>query len=96
MDDRELPETEFSSRENNEKLNRHLNGNHQTTRNTILSNLKTSADARHANSFDSSDSTTTRSVSSGIRLTGDPQTDEDIMAFMRARQELMDKSKYAW
>lgn len=34
-----------------------------------------------------------RSSSSSIRLTGDAKTDEDIMAFMKARQELMRKCK---
>ena len=32
------------------------------------------------------------SSSSGLRMTGDPDTDNDIMAFMRARQQLMEKS----
>ena len=31
--------------------------------------------------------------SSKIRLTGDMKTDEDILAFMRARQELLRKNK---
>ena len=71
----------------------------------MLSNLKTSTDPRSrnhssstTNSINSSRSigkpdSSTRASSSGIRLTGDPQTDEDIMAFMKARQELMNKSK---
>ena len=34
-----------------------------------------------------------RPASSGIRLTGDQKTDEDILAFMKAREELMRKTK---
>lgn len=35
-----------------------------------------------------------RPKSSGLRLTGDPDTDDDIMAFMKARQEILKRSKY--
>ena len=43
-----------------------------------------------------SSSSTGRTKSAGLRLTGDPETDDDIMAFMRARQQLANKSKFCF
>ena len=33
--------------------------------------------------------------SSGVRLTGDPQADADIMAFVKARQNILQQSKFS-
>ena len=51
-------------------------------------------DEEQESTFTSSRHSTGRPKSSGLRLTGDPETDDDIMAFMRARQQLMNKSKF--
>ena len=66
------------------------NNTSNKSRNNMVSEEQQSNSIRSS----SGSASTGRTKSAGLRLTGDPETDDDIMAFMRARQQLANKSKF--
>lgn len=82
------------SLKNNTEPNMNFAINKDMSLNSSINSTRQSLESTRSSYSSNTHCSNTKKSSCSIPLTGDKKTDEDILAFMKARQELMRKSKH--